>query len=189
MKNIKRILVSLFVSACFQAFPQGNLAVNGCFNTDASGWLATNIAAGAGYDPFKGNPGGTFWLESTSPSLTPSIWQTVAGLTPGQEYLISGDYSLAGGPASALPSFAVSVNGGVVFQVAPVDYGWHTFNAYYLAAAPGAIVSLSAEINGLNDSFRVDNVAMTPTPEPSAVVFAALLIVALPVIFRRKVFI
>src|SRR5712671_2792434 len=84
------VVLAVFL-ACQSAVAQ-NLIVNGGFVADATGWSATNNAAG-GYACCKGNPGGLFWLDSSpSPTNDPTVSQVVTGLIAGVSYAVSGDY-------------------------------------------------------------------------------------------------
>ena len=153
------------------ATAQGNLVFNGGFDHDASGWTATNIQVGVGYgyDPLKGNPGGCFWLWSgPSSSLTPVISQPINGLIPGSTYLVSGDYSVAGGSLGATPSFGVAIDGIYLFEVAPTIGTWQSFSYSYTATDSSALLSLAAEMNGTHVAYRVDNIFMEGVPEPNS---------------------
>src|SRR5438309_969518 len=101
-----------------QAAAQGNLVLNGGFDTDASGWT-TNASSGY-YERFKGNPGGCFTLTSPATNM-PMISQTINGLIPGSRYAILGSYSVEGGNLGSTPSLGAALNGIFLFQVAPPD--------------------------------------------------------------------
>jgi hypothetical protein len=151
------------------ATAQGNLVFNGGFDYDASGWIATNIAGGAGYDPLKGHPGGCFTLWSgPSSSLTPIISQPINGLVSGSSYLVSGDYSVAGGTLGSTPSFGVAMDGIYLFEVAPTIGTWQSFSFSYTATDSSALLSLAAELNGTHVAYRVDNIFMEGVPEPNS---------------------
>ena len=57
---------------------------------------------------------------------------------------------------------------------APADSNWHSFSFDYTAASSSVLLSLSAEINGTDDSYFIDNIAMHAIPEPSIVSFMLL---------------
>ena len=115
-KTHTKVCVTLFVSIGFQfsAFAQ-NLVVNGGFDTDTTGWTASNNAFG-GYRCCKGNPGGFCWLDAATPSATtdPTLSQMVTGLVSGASYVVSGDYEKlidrGGGSPTGL-SFGVAIDG------------------------------------------------------------------------------
>ena len=165
--KISILLTALALSYIPQpATAQGNLVVNAGFNYDASGWIATNVAITAGYDPLKGHPGGCFWLWSGSSSLEPVVSQTINGLIPGSTYLVSGDYSVEGGTLGGTPSFGVAMDGTYLFEVAPIIPTWQSFSFLYTATASSAVLSLAAEMNGTHVAYRVDNIFMEGVPEP-----------------------
>lgn len=148
---------------------QGNLIINGTFDTSADGWVMTNVSP-PGYNPLKGNPGGCVGLNSSSPSLVPMISQTVSGLVPGGSYWVSGDYSASGGTLGSTPSFGVAIDGVLLFEAAPASYDWFSFNVFYQATSSSALLSLAAGINGTFVAYRVDNITMSAIPEPSSFV-------------------
>jgi hypothetical protein len=134
---------------------QGNLVVNGGFDTGVSGWM-TNVSSGY-YEALKGDPGGCFTLYS-------SISQSITGMIPGSQYVISGSYDIEGGNIVSSPSFGVAIDGIFLFEVAPRDYAWHDFAFSYRATSSAAELSVAAQINGTSDVYRIDNIAMQPTP-------------------------
>lgn len=154
--------VASIVAAVLLASPlvmaQGNLVVNGSFNTDASGWT-TNAASGY-YEPLKGDPGGCFTLFA-------SISQTINGLTPGASYLISGSYDVeGGGVGGTAPSLGVALDGVFAYEITPRDYAWHNFSFTYTPGNSSVVFDLTAEISGSADVYRVDNLSMQAVPEP-----------------------
>ncbi len=159
MKTRTILMVSAVMFSVFLAEGQGTLIVNGYFNTDASGWT-TNAASGY-YELLKGDPGGCFTLYG-------SIGQTVDNLTPGSTYRIAGSYDVEAGGVGSTPSFGVTLNGILAYQVAPLDYAWHNFSFNYTATSSTAVLDLIAGINGTGDDYRVDNISMATVPEPGA---------------------
>ncbi|HEY1716720.1 MAG TPA: hypothetical protein VGH42_00310 [Verrucomicrobiae bacterium] len=118
--HITSIMLGLFLFPRFVG-AQGNLVINGGFDTDASGWAVTNVA-GSGYVS-GGDPGGCFGLVNT-PSYVPTISQEIDGLIPGQIYVVSGDYR-SGGKNFAADSFGVALDGNFLFTAnSPPDYQW-----------------------------------------------------------------
>ena len=145
---------------------QGNLVVNGGFNTDASGWMTTN-EFGFGYVSDKGDPGGYFFLYSSSSSLTPTISQTISNLIPGSSYIVSGNYMQVMG-SSENPSFGVALNGSYLFETAePPNSNWYGFSLDYVATSVNALLNLSSQLNGTGVSYGIDNISMKLVPEPS----------------------
>ena len=139
------------------AVAQGNLVVNGGFDSGVSGWT-TNVSSGY-YDPLKGDPGGCFTLYG-------SISQTIPNLVSGSSYAISGSYDVEGGTLGGTPSFGISMNGVVLDQVAPQDYLWHNFTFNYVAGSSSALLGLTAGLNETSDVYRVDNLSIQVVPEP-----------------------
>jgi len=165
------ILIALMVS-CFPewANAQGSMVVNGGFDTDASGWTITNVnvSAGGGYLSFFGNPPGSVYLYNPSLPGVPTASQEINSLTPGSLYIVSGDYS-GGGKNVTDNSFGVALDGVFFFETpAPPDFNWHSFSFEYTATSASALLSLSAQLNGTDDAYKIDNIAMYATPEPSA---------------------
>jgi hypothetical protein len=158
------VLTALTFSCLSQlATAQGNLILNGSFDTNAAGWATTN----GGYGNTFGNPAGSLILFTGN---TSTASQEISSLTPGQQYLISGDYS---GKATGV--FNVALDGIVLFQTnaAPQNYKWDSFSSYYTATSTSALLSVQANATG--DFYAIDNVSMQLVPEPSA---AALLLFA-----------
>ncbi len=172
------VLISL-VRWCFDqsVMAQGNLVINGGFDTDASGWTTTNEYK-FGYVSTKGNPGGYFFLYTNSSSLTPMISQTINGLIPGSNYIVSGDYEyIIGGiiGGSRFPSFGVALNSVFLFETAaPTDLDWHSFSFDYTATSTSVLLSLSSQLNGTGVSYGIDNIAMYIVPEPSTIFLISL---------------
>lgn len=151
---------------------QGNLVFNGGFDSGSSGWTLTNGAAWAG--PLKGNPGGFVDLDALSPSLStdPTISQSINGLVSGNTYAVSGDFEKtidrSGGTIAGL-SFGVAIDGNFLFTTAdPGNFNWHTFNFFYTATSSSAILSFSAQMNGTQVSYGIDNIWIQAIPEPSS---------------------
>jgi len=152
---------------------QGNMVVNGGFDTDASGWLTNNIGRDGGFYSGKGDPGGYFLLDNVpSPSLYPTISQVINNLIPGGKYTISGSYAYSLGLGDALStnaSFGVAIDGAFLFEaVAQQGSSWQNFSFIYTATAPSVTLGLSSQINNTQVSYLVDNIAMYAIPEPSA---------------------
>jgi hypothetical protein len=163
------VLITLML-LCFaqSAVAQGNLVVNGGFDTDASGWTITNVSAGGGYISFVGNPAGSVYLNNPSLPPVPTASQEINSLTPGVLYIVSGDYQKAAGKNVTGNSFGVALDGVFLFETAaPADSNWHSFNFDYTATSTSALLSLSAQINGTDYAYSIDNIAMYVVPEPS----------------------
>ena len=184
MKKILTLIATILFVSTTSIHAQGNLVVNGGFNNDASGWLTTNVASWAGYEPAKGNPGGTFLLAAPTDSSEPAgLYQLITGLTVGNIYTISGDYDVEASSLQKILSFGVTVDQNLHFTTAPVDYQWDHFSFTYRATQSTALLSVMA-YNGYD--YRVDNFTVQAVPEPSAglfllvVLFVIMLGLALP---------
>jgi hypothetical protein len=150
---------------------QGTLVFNGGFDSNAAGWIATNVNRLGGWYPDKGNPGGYFFLDAVPSSLDPTIGQTIKGFIPGLTYLVSGDYAFSddSGDPGVTPSFGVDFNGVFLFQtVKPGSPDWQTFSFFYTPSFSDEILSISAQLNGTAVSYGIDNIAIQLIPEPSS---------------------
>ena len=172
--KISIVLATLAVFCLPQSVAaQGNLVINGGFDTDTSGWILTNInfPEGGGYQFTFGDPPGSVFLYNPlfgSRAPVPMASQTINGLTPGNLYIVSGNY-LGGGKDITDNSFGVALDGVFLFEsAAPADLNWHSFSFDYTATSTSALLSLEAQINGTNDSYEIDNISMEAVPEPNS---------------------
>ena len=172
MKSHTFLKTSLTVTALtFLCFPQltkaqGNLVVNGGFDTSATGWTLT----GGYYNVKNGNPPGDVVLAG----LTASASQTIDGLIVGTIYTVSGSYQGAVNGSYPDPSFEVTMSGNVLFEIAaPADNNWDNFSFLYTASSSDVTLSIDA-FNGPAPGYLIDNVAMQAVPEPSALVLIIL---------------
>jgi hypothetical protein len=169
---------------------QGNLVVNGGFDTDASGWTIANVGSGGGYSSSIGNPPGSVMLYnplfgSLYPSPTAS--QEIYSLTPAQVYSISGDYRRVGGKDAVDNSFGVVLNGSFLFEAnAPATSDWYHFSFAYTATSTSALLSLQAQINGTDYSYAIDNIAMEIVPEPGSLCLLGLGGIGTVLFFRKR---
>ena len=131
-QTVVDILTILILSCLIQSVAaQGNLVVNGGFDTDASGWTLTNV--GLGYMATGGNPSGCVFLENESSLYTPTASQEINSLTPGTFYIVSGDYR-SDGKGIANNSFGVALDGVYLFEAnSPPTYNWYSFSFEYMA--------------------------------------------------------
>ncbi len=159
----KLIVYTLALTAFWHAAKAQNLVTNGNFDASASGWTTT-VTSGY-FDLFKGNPGGCFVLSSPStPTISPTIGQTINGLIPGRSYAISGSYSIEGGTRTNTPSLGIGFDGVFVFQIKQANFGWFSFSFPYTATSSSATLSVAARINGTSTEYVVDNIVMQPIP-------------------------
>jgi len=164
------VVLSMLALFCSSASAQGNLVVNGGFDTDASGWSITNInpyGFGGGYRSDFGNPAGSVSLYNDNTSANaPTASQEIDSLTPGTTYIISGDYWSGGLMGSN--SLSVALDGITLFEEdVPVSSAWNTFSFDYTATSTSALLSLYTTTFGKAYGSYIDNIAMYATPEPS----------------------
>jgi hypothetical protein len=169
-KTVMVGLATLMLSSVVpDATAQGNLVVNGGFDIDASGWTIINVANIVGYSSSFGKPAGSVFLYNPSfgPSQpSPTTSQEINGLTPEQLYVVSGEYGGAGKNTTE-NSFGVALDGNFLFEtLLPADNNWHNFSFSYMAASTSTLLSLSAQINGTDDFYSVDNIVLQAIPEP-----------------------
>jgi hypothetical protein len=168
-------LVGLLAQQIVQA--QGNLVINGGFDTSATGWTITNIVGNGGYESvYGGNPPGDILLDGMLNGnfvfINPTASQTINGLISGVTYEVSGQYNnVAYRDSPSDLSFGVAIDGVFLFEAAeePEKNNWRTFNIFYTATSSSATLSLSAQINGTSIPYEIDNISMQKTPEPSAI--------------------
>jgi hypothetical protein len=157
------LVASLFSRLLPMAVAQGNLVYNGGFETDASGWTADNISGG--YTTPGDNSAGCYFLYDFN-SAIPTISQEINDLTPGQLYLVSGNYK-SGGKNFAADSFGTAINNVFLFLTnSPSDYNWYSFSFDYTATSTSALLSLSAQLNDTGYAYYIDNISMEAVPEP-----------------------
>ena len=165
------IFAALLLSCLPQcAMAQGNLVVNGGFDTDASGWTLTNGAFYYSHGS-HGNPAGSVALINSLSTVS----QEVNGLISGQYYVISGDYEGGGGEKNTITNgFGVALDGVYLFETnAPTLSSWYNFSFDYTASSASVLLSLSAPINGTGYGYYIDNISIQAVPEPSIVALTA----------------
>ncbi len=172
MKKILVMTAWVFLLVPRLAMAQGNLVFNGGFDSNANGWMIINVTGGFGYSAAGGNPGGDVLLDNLtpSPSSAPTANQTISGLSPWMDYVVSGDYQQAknrDGGSSTDPSFGAAIDGIYLFTTtAPGNYSWQNFSFSYTAASSSAVLSLSSQLNGTGLSYAIDNISFKSVPEP-----------------------
>jgi hypothetical protein len=188
------IVLTAVVLSCFSqsANAQGNLVVNGGFDSSAAGWTLTN---GASW-PLSGNPGNAVGLDnpSPSPSTDPTASQTINSLTPEAIYIVSGDYQKQKDRGvtttpSTDNSFGVAIDGTFLFEAASstnIDLTWYSFNFLYTATSSSALLSLSSQINGTGVSYAIDNISMQAVPEPSSLCLIGVGGIVSTMLFRNR---
>ena len=145
---------------------QGNLVVNGSFDTDTSDWILTN---GASYNALFGNPAGSVALDNPDSKNAPTASQEINSLTPGTLYVVSGDYMRGAISGVTDSGFAVALDGVYLFETtASTSYIWYHFSFDYTATSTSALLSLSTPIGEKGNSYTFDNIAMYAVPEPGS---------------------
>lgn len=164
-----------------QSIVNGDFAVSVPSNGSGGGWTSAHIDGLGGWQDAGGDRGGYFILnEGGDPSTDPTIWQTVAGLTPGWVYMISGEYAswyVNGYPSNFPESFEARINGLAQFQAPPTDLRvWTPFEFLFLADAESVGLLFAAEANSSDNDFAIDNISITPIPAPAGLIPLAALI-------------
>jgi PEP-CTERM motif len=186
MKTMIALTVSMLSFLPQWIMAQGNLVVNGGFDTDASGWTLTNVSSD-GYQSSTGNPPGSVLLYNSSSLAASTASQEINSLILGDLYIISGDYELAGRKDVTDNSFGVQLNGLFLFETAaPADFNWHSFNFEYTATSTSALLSLSAELNGTGTSYIIDNISMEVIPEPNSLCLIGIGGIASAIFFKSR---
>jgi hypothetical protein len=157
------------------------VVVNGNFDTfvpsngTGGGWTSINIDAVGGYRGTSGNPGGTFILNEAGQVATdPTISQLVSGFTVGQTYTLTGDVALSSGLSGGVAGFGVDVGGVNVLELnAPAVFT--SFSYTFAANATDIQIRFRGEINGTDNAYRIDNIAITQAgpsavPEPTTMI-------------------
>ena len=165
-------LITTLMLVCFTrvGLAQGNLVINGGFDTDTSGWTISNVSNIGGYSSSFGDPAGSVFLFNPSLPPVPTASQEINSLNPGSLYVISGDY-LGGGKDTVDNGFGVALDGVFLFETVapPTRTNWYSFSFEYTPASTSALLSLSSQINGTDDQYYIDNISIVIAPEPPAV--------------------
>jgi hypothetical protein len=191
-----RSLIALVI--LFSAFQsQANLITNGNFDTSVpldgtgGGWTASGNDANGGYRTVNGN---SFFIMNASGQIgtDPSISQTLTGLTIGQQYDVSGDftdyYGCCGNPAAL--SFGIALSPGSLLLEAS-DPGtfpdWFTFATSFVASAISHDIIFTSERSGTDFAYAIDNIIVTAAvPEPSIIALFGLGLVGIGFARRRR---
>jgi hypothetical protein len=166
------------------ATAQGNLVVNGGFDTDISGWILTN---GASYNSLFGNPVGSVALYNPGSTDASTASQEINSLTPGILYAVSGDYMRGAISGVTDSGFGVALDGVYLFETtALTNYNWYNFIFDYTATSTSALLSLSTLIGEKGNGYTIDNIAMYAVPEPSSLCLIGLGGILSAMLFRKR---
>ena len=170
LKTILVVGAAMFSSGLLHA----DFVVNGAFdvpvpsNGTGGGWTSSHIVDG-GWRSANGNA--IFVLNwNGALEVDPSIEQTLTGLVTGREYLIEGDYcnyhGLGWCNASAL-SFGVEVQSSVILELSYPGscVQLYPFAASFIADATDQTIRFTAERNGSDCDYAIDNISVTALAE------------------------
>lgn len=188
----------LLVASLFSAATLSAQIVNGGFDGDASGWMATDVTMSfGGYQSTPGADGnpGWFWINHNGNSaFNPRVEQVLMGLTPGFVYELSGFYRTVVNFFGSDP-FIAAINGDAVFfgSTTTVPSNWTEFSFQFTATGNSALLSFLAEVTADAD-YGVDQITLkpiadqsgNPIPEPSAVAAFAAAALGLLIWARRR---
>lgn len=160
------VLICLMLLSSVQTVTaQGNLIVNGGFDTSSNGIAPDGWTLTAGYWNIKnGDP-----LPDVVLSGGGTASQTIYSLTPGTLYTVSGDYGCSGTDTTNT-SFEVLLGGVPLFGTAvPTNSSWNSFSFEYTASSSSVVLTMW-QITGGNYSvgdYSIDNISMYAVPEPT----------------------
>lgn len=198
-----RLIGAALAAALFCAAPmaQANLVTNGGFdvsvpsNGTGGGWTATGNDFNGGWRATGGNAGGYFIINAAGAAGSdPAIEQLLSGLTIGETYLVSGDftnrYGCCGAVGSTALSFGVDIApGGQLTQLAyPGSYpNWYSFSTAFTATQTSHTVRFTAERNGSDVEYAIDNISVVAqVPEPATLTLVGLALLALTGLNMRR---
>ncbi len=191
-------LLCFALSGAAQADP---IVVNGNFETPgpapngtAGGWTAVGNDINGGWRATGGNPNGNFIINAAGATGSdPSIFQLVSGFTPGQSYQLTGSFAGALINTGTV-GFGIDIGGVNVAELAtPGVVVFTPFSVTFVANATDLEIRFRAEINGTDNSYRIDNIAISqvgtgpsPVPEPATMFLLGTGLASIGGIVRRR---
>jgi hypothetical protein len=160
------IFIASALLLCSTSFAQVNLVVNGTFdievpvNGSGGGWTTANLFLGTAWQQIDGD---YFFILNAygEPDIDPMIEQTLTGLVVGDTYLIKGEYRNFYGldwcDVSAY-SFGVEVDDQVILELKYLSAIFSPFEVSFTATAEEQTIRFSAEKNGSDCDYAIDNI-------------------------------
>lgn len=161
---------------------RATLITNGSFddfvpsNATGGSWTTSHIDANGGWrSTTSENSFENFFIinENGPVNSDPSLSQTIAGLVVGQSYTVTGEFESFrpsdGNPAAR--AFGVEIVGLVLTEYRRPPSLLGSFELEFVATSATHVLRLTAERNGDDSAYAVDNIAMIETPpvaEPGA---------------------
>lgn len=170
--NYRSSILAVVVFVGAGASAQAQAIVNGDFITDLSGWTTQGSTTFQVSDPGPDTVPGVAWLNDGFGPVA-FIQQTIPGLTPGQNYSISGFYKTRV-IWQSVGSFTATIDGATKFvntETSAVT-NWTPFSFGFTPSITSAVLRLNAQV-GSDSDYVVDKIAIksnaTATPEPGSV--------------------
>lgn len=185
MRPIVRCTLAAGLLLASAAGAEAAVIVNGDFdvtvpsNGTGGGWTSFNIDGAGGWRTATPafvavNDFTNFFIinDAGQPGSDPTLQQTVTGLVIGETYRITGDYERAYPTFGngTLASFGVEiVELGLLNAFgSPAGGGSAPWSIVFTASQTEHLLRLTAERNGDDSSYAVDNIAISQVPEPAA---------------------
>ncbi|MGH7939617.1 MAG: hypothetical protein ACREE6_09965 [Limisphaerales bacterium] len=208
-KSFKTIILTASLAGFLTAYSAlaQNLILNSGFDTgDLTDWTPINAAAGATATviPTGGNPTDYAWLDDTIEGYNLGLSQTTpigsvvgAGITVDYSFDLLGGSQAAGG-VDFIHIFDENSTGGVISQgpgllgpFFPSTSSWTTYSGSFTTVAGSDHLYIEFDATtganaGSTDEMGIDNVMLTPVPEPMPLSLAALGIFAIGAFRRRR---